>query len=154
MYSSASAHRYPLAEFFTDMFQTRLGEQELLASIMVPRQPAGSSFGYRRFSYREGEYPLAVAACRLEWNDGICTGARVAVGGGDVSPKRLPDLEDLLTSTPVDAGAQADAAHEVPAMLHPVADVRGSAAWKTTVVADLVARTVADAARRTEAVDG
>ena len=79
----------PMADVFTDLFETQLTDTDVLEAVLIPQQPTGASFGYRRFSYREGEYPLAVAACRLEWQNGTCTGARIAVGGGDAFPKRL-----------------------------------------------------------------
>ena len=148
--SSGGTRTCPLSGFFTNMFQTQLGEGEILAAVNIPHQAAGSSFGYRRFSYREGEYPLAVAACRLDWREGMCVGARVAIGGGDVCPKRCPELEELLVGTSAGAEVREAAAEMLPAVLHPVADVRGSARWKTNVVADLAARTVADAAQPTE----
>lgn len=143
--SSGGTRRYMVSDFFTDMFETRLEDRELLTDLCVPRRP-GSTFGYRRFSYREGEYPLAVAACRLEWSqDGKCSEARIAIGGGDVHPKRLPACEQLVAGTRVDE-AVLSAMHEVtrPA-LQPAADVRGSSDWKREVAADLLVRAVGDA---------
>jgi aerobic carbon-monoxide dehydrogenase medium subunit len=145
--SRDETRRYMVSDFFTDMFETRLKDHELLADLRVPRQPTGSTFGYRRFMYREGEYPLAVAACRLEWSqDGICSEARIAIGGGDVHPKRLTACEQLVVGTRVDE-AVLDTMREVTrTTLQPVADVRGSSDWKREVGADLVARAVDDAA--------
>jgi aerobic carbon-monoxide dehydrogenase medium subunit len=147
--SSAGTRRYMVSEFITDMFETRLEDRELLAEILVPRQPAGSTSGYRRFMFREGEYPLAVAACRLEWSqDGECSEARIAIGGGDVHPKRLPACERLVEGTSV-GEAVLDAMREViPTTLQPVADMRGSSAWKRKVGTDLVVRAVSDAVAR------
>jgi carbon-monoxide dehydrogenase medium subunit len=147
--SSAGKRRYMISEFFTDMFETRLDDDELLADLGVPRQPTGSTFGYRRFSYREGEYPLAVAACRLEWSqDGRCSGARIAVGGGDVHPKRLPACEQLVMGTRVDKAVLSAMNDVTRGALEPVADVRGSSEWKRLVVADLVVRAISEAASR------
>ncbi len=96
-------------------------------------------------SFRHGEYPMAVAACRLGFQDGRCTGARVAIGGGGAYPARLKALEDLLEGTSA-GDALAAAATEVPfESLQPIADVRGGEAWKRRVVTNLVRQTVADA---------
>jgi len=140
------AATYPADDFFRGLFETRLADDELLARIDVPAQPAGATFGYRRFQVREGEYPLAVAACRLGWEAGRCTGARVAVGGGGEHPMRLPELERALDGTPADEVPAAAAADEPFAALHPAADVRGSERWKRRVLTSLVRATVADAA--------
>jgi carbon-monoxide dehydrogenase medium subunit len=136
---------HPVGDFFRGLLQTRLEDDELLAWIDLPEQPAGATFGYRRFSYRHGEYPMAVAACRLGWEAGRCTGARVAVGGGGPCPSRLPELERLLegvAAADVVAAAATDAPYE---RLRPLADIRGGEAWKRRVVTKLVRDAVADA---------
>lgn len=136
---------HPVDGFFLGLFETRLAPGELLISIDVPARPAGSTFGYRRFSFREGEYPMAVAACTLSWEDGRCAGARVAVGGGGPHPMRLMEVERLLTGLTAAEAAEAAAALRPPGSLRPIADVRGSEAWKTRVLADLLRGTIADA---------
>jgi carbon-monoxide dehydrogenase medium subunit len=143
---TAAAH--PVDGFFLGLFETRLAPGELLVSIEVPAQPAGSTFGYRRFSFREGEYPMAVAACTLSWEEGRCAGARVAVGGGGPHPMRLPEVERLLAGATAAEAAEAAAAWPPSGSLRPIADVRGGEAWKARVLADLLRRTVADAIRR------
>jgi carbon-monoxide dehydrogenase medium subunit len=142
---ATAGHR--VDDFFRGLLQTRLEDDELLTWIDLPEQPAGSTFGYRRFSYRHGEYPMAVAACRLGWEAGRCSGARVAVGGGGPCPGRLPELERLLEGLAADevvAAAASDAPYEG---LRPLADVRGGERWKRRVVTKLVRDTVADAVR-------
>ncbi len=142
---STAGHR--VDDFFRGLLQTRLEDDELLVWIDLPEPPAGATFGYRRFSYRRGEYPMAVAACRLGWEAGRCTGARVAVGGGGPYPSRLPELERLLEGVAA-ADVAAAAATEAPyEHLRPLADIRGSEDWKRRVVTKLVRDTVADAAQ-------
>ncbi len=138
--------RYPVDGFFRGLFETRLGDDELLVSVDVPAQPPGATFGYRRFSFRHGEYPMAVAACRLEWDGDRCAGARVAVGGGGPHPARLEALERRLEGASATEAVEAAASDEPFASLRPVADVRGGEDWKLQVVSDLVRKTVADAA--------
>ena len=143
---TAAGHR--VDDFFRGLLQTRLEDDELLTWIDLPEQPAGSTFGYRRFSYRHGEYPMAVAACRLDWEAGRCAGARVAVGGGGPFPSRLPELERLLEGVAADGMAAAAATEDPYERLRPLADIRGGEAWKRRVVTKLVRDTVADAVRR------
>lgn len=148
-----SASRYPVDGFFRGLFETRLDGDELLVSVEVPAQPAGATFGYRRFSFRHGEYPMAVAACRLEWERGRCARASVAVGGGGPHPSRLEALERRLegaSAAEAVEAVEAAAAGEPFASLRPIADVRGGEEWKRRVVSDLVTKTVADAAGAVE----
>jgi carbon-monoxide dehydrogenase medium subunit len=137
--------RLGIDDFFRGLFETRLEPGELLVSIEVPAAPPGATFGYRRFSYRSGEYPMAVAACRLAWEDGRCTGARVAVGGAGEHPRRLPELEGLLEGVAAGDVVAAASGSEPFAALRPIADIRGSEGWKRRVVAELVRATIADA---------
>jgi CO/xanthine dehydrogenase FAD-binding subunit len=140
-----AAASYPADDFFRGLFETRLADDELLAWIDVPAQPAGATFGYRRFSFRHGEYPMAVAACRLGWEGGRCVEPRVAVGGGGLHPARLPELERLLEGAPAGEVVAAAAADEPYESLRPLADVRGGEGWKRRVVVSLVRDTVAEA---------
>lgn len=131
--------------FFRGLFETSLDTDELLLAVDLPAQPAGATFGYRRFSFRQGEYPMAVAACRLGWKGGRCTGPRVAVGGGGPHPDRLKDLEEMLEGATAGEALEAVAADAPFQSLRPIADVRGGQAWKRRVVTSLIRRTVADA---------
>jgi carbon-monoxide dehydrogenase medium subunit len=118
--------RYPAGDFFRGLFETRLEPGELLAWIDVPGQPDDATFGYQRFSFRHGEYPMAVAACRLSWQDGRCTDPRVAVGGGGLHPHRLADLERALDGATAAEALEAAGTGEHYRSLRPIADVRGS----------------------------
>jgi CO/xanthine dehydrogenase FAD-binding subunit len=131
--------------FFTGLFETALEDGDLLEAVEVPLQPTSATYGYRRFSYREGEYPMCVAAVRLEWADGRCTGARVAVGGAGPSVTRLAAAEAVLVGSAPDgdlAGAAASAADDD---VEPIADVRGSTEWKRRVVRQTVRAAIAEA---------
>ncbi|HEY3208413.1 MAG TPA: FAD binding domain-containing protein [Actinomycetota bacterium] len=145
---SSGRNTYPADQFFTGLFQTRIATEEVLEGIDVPAPAGETTFGYGRFSYREGEYPMAVAACRLTWDGQTCTDARIAVGGGDVYPKRLPEVEGLVRRTGVDAGARAEVRGVLPTILRPMPDIRGSGEWKSRVLAGLMDRVLDEAARR------
>jgi CO/xanthine dehydrogenase FAD-binding subunit len=131
--------------FFRGLFETSLDTGELLVAVDLPAQPPGASFGYRRFSFRHGEYPMAVAACRLGWEGGRCTDPRVAVGGGGPHPARLKALEHLLDGMTTHEALQAAGTDAPFESLRPIADVRGGEAWKRRVVINLIRETVAGA---------
>jgi carbon-monoxide dehydrogenase medium subunit len=124
--------------FFTGLFETRRQPDELLVSIQVPTQPAGATFSYRRYSFREGEFPLCVVACRLEWDGDRCTGARIAVGGGGPYPMRLPEVEQQLVGTDHSAVDVASIGRGASDLLRPTPDIRGSTEWKAKVVAHVL----------------
>jgi carbon-monoxide dehydrogenase medium subunit len=140
--------RYPVDDFFTGLFETRRHPGELLVSMQVPTQPAGATTSYRRYSFREGEYPLCVVACRLEWNGSTCTGARIAVGGGGTHPRCLPELQTRLAGLEHSAIDPQALAAEARSLLRPVADVRGSTEWKAKVVAHVIGEALTEALER------
>lgn len=90
-------HAYPVDTFFAGFFQTVLPPGELLLSIEVDAQPRAATHGYRRFCFREGEYPMCEAAVRLLWDDERCVSASVAMGGAADRPQRLAVAERALT---------------------------------------------------------
>jgi carbon-monoxide dehydrogenase medium subunit len=120
--------------FFRGLFETALGPGEVLVSVTVPVAPASATCGYSRFCFRAGEYPLCVAACRLDWDGEVCTEARVAVGGGFDHPARVPEVEALLTGQHLAPADVEELLTGTRSVFSPIADVRGSAAWKARVV--------------------
>jgi carbon-monoxide dehydrogenase medium subunit len=141
----ASQQRHRAEGFFTGLFETRLGPGQLLTGIDIGAQPEGATFGYRRFSFRPGEYPMCVAAARLEWNDGHCSVATVAVGGAGDRPLRLPAAEARLAGVPL---AELDARRLLTGtrdLVSPPPDVRGSGAWKARAVEKVLIEAVHDA---------
>ena len=61
------------SDWFTGLFEVAMSDDEVLTGVTIPRPPEIVSQGYRRFSYREGEYPMIVAAAVLGWDEGVCT---------------------------------------------------------------------------------
>jgi aerobic carbon-monoxide dehydrogenase medium subunit len=139
-----SRSRRRVEDFFMGFFQTRLEPGELLLGIEVDTQPEAATYGYRRFSFRAGEYPMCVAAVRLEWDGDRCSGATLALGGAADRPARFPEAEGLL----VGAGPGSDVTGllaGVREMVQPPPDVRGGSEWKARVVAHTLVAAVEEA---------
>ena len=138
--------RYPADTFFTGLFETTLAPGEILTGIEVAPPAQTASHGYRRFSFREGEYPI-VAAVRLLWSDGRCCGASLAVGGAADRPDRLAEAERALTGMEPSADIAARLLRGVRDLVRPASDVRGSGEWKARVVEKVVTNAVTEAVR-------
>ena len=137
----------PVDGFFTGFFQTEFQAGELLVGVEVPVGQDSVTHGYRRFSFREGEYPLCVAAVVLRWDGSRCTGAVVAVGGAGDRPLRLAAAEEALVGAAPGVGDVRDILRGLRDAVDPVPDVRGSSEWKARVVEKLVIQAVEDAVR-------
>ncbi len=134
-------------DWFTGLFEVSMSEDEVLTGVTIPQPAETVRHGYHRFSYREGEYPMIVAAAVLDWDGGVCTSARVAMGGVGAHPVRLVAVEDRLTGSAVEAGDIDAAAAIASELVHPPSDVRGSTGWKRKVAVEYMKRALAEAAR-------
>jgi CO/xanthine dehydrogenase FAD-binding subunit len=133
------------ADFPTGLFSTRLPAGSIATAVLVPHQPSDARFGYRRFLLREGEYPMTQSAVRLVATDGLIADVRVAIGGAGDRPRRVPEAEAHLAGRPLDASALEGFAEVVAANVHPSPDVRGSAWWKSRVIAATARRALEEA---------
>ena len=137
-------------DWFTGLFEVAMSDDEVLTGVTIPKPPAAASHGYHRFSYREGEYPMIVAAAALGWEEEVCTSVRVAMGGVGAHPQRLQAVEDSLLGSAVDTGDIAAAAVIAGELIHPPSDVRGSTGWKRKVAVEYMKRALAEAGRGPE----
>lgn len=79
----------------------QLDEEVLVAVHLPPARPEVAA--YRRVTARvQAEWPIVEAACRLEVEGGVITGAAVAVGGVAPVPLRRPAVEAALTGVAFD----------------------------------------------------
>ena len=137
-------------DWFTGLFEVAMSDDEVLTGVTIPEPPAAVGYGYNRFSYREGEYPMIVASAVLGWDEGVCASARVAMGGVGAHPQRLPAVEDRLVDSAVDARDIEEAAVIAGEFVDPPSDVRGSTGWKRKVALEHMKRALAEAARGRE----
>ena len=123
----------PAGELLLGAFTSALAVDELLTSVVLPRQGA-RPFGFAEFARRHGDFALAGAAVLL-------APARVVLFGLGGGYERPGEAERAL-----DQGA--DAA-EVSALatrdLEPVSDVHADAAYRRKVAAVLVRRAIEQA---------
>lgn len=90
------------SEFFTlptvdPARENVLGDTDILASVEIPAQAAGTRSTYRKIMDREAwTHAVVSAAVVLEMDGEICRAARIALGGVAPIPWRVPDAEGLL----------------------------------------------------------
>lgn len=118
-----------VGELILGYYETCIAPDELLVEVRVPPQPERAV--YRKFRSRSSEDRpcAAVAAAR-----GPC-GLRVVVGAVAETPQDFPDLCD---------GEPAEVAAAYAQRIEPLADARGSAAYRRRVIAAEVRRAVED----------
>jgi carbon-monoxide dehydrogenase medium subunit len=139
----------PMDELITGYYETALAGDDVIVELHVPVQPAGARAAYAKFTALSADdWPSVGVAAWLRRDGDAIAEARVVVGGATVRPTRMIDAEAALTGTS-GASAFAAAADAAAAAVEPVADVRGSRAYKREMVRVFVER----ALRRAVAVE-
>ncbi len=83
-------------EFFTGPFETVLGENEILTAIEMPVLAANQHAEYAKMAHPATSFAVVGAGIVVTVDNGVCTAARVAVGGLTPKPTRGPSVEAAL----------------------------------------------------------
>lgn len=143
--ASRSGNRtLPLSDFIQGNRKTARDSGELLTFIHVPAAGLqGNSAFFKLGSRRYLVISIAMIAARLAADDnGIITGAAVAVGACSAVAQRLPALESALIGQNLQAAA-AIAAPQHLAVLSPIDDVRAPAGYRMDAALEGVRRALA-----------
>lgn len=146
--AGGGARSIAMESFFTDYFETTIGEDELLRSVKVPPMPAGSRLAYKKFLPRtEDDYATVAVAVRLGVDgDGKCKDIRIGLGALAVTPLRGKAVEKALLGQKLTAESIREAAALVRDEVDPLDDVRGSAGYKREMARVWTERTIASLA--------
>ena len=139
-----------LEDLFAGPGRTTLAEGELLVSLVLPEPDGRSASAYLRFTpRREMDIAVVGAAARIsvDGNNNI-TGARVSLASVAPTPIRAPAAEAALVGAPVSGATFAAAATAAQTDATPISDTRGSAEYRTELVAVLVRRALEQCAAR------
>jgi carbon-monoxide dehydrogenase medium subunit len=149
--AGGGARTIPMEEFFTDFFETALGESELVRSVKIPPMPAGSRLAYKKFLPRtEDDYATVSVAVRLGVDpDGTCKDIRIGLGALAVTPLRAKAVEKALLGQKLTEKSIKEAAALVRDEVDPLDDVRGSAKYKREMARVWTERTIALLAKPT-----
>jgi carbon-monoxide dehydrogenase medium subunit len=140
----------PVEAIFAGPGRTTLAPGELLLAIRLPPPAPRAAAAYLRFTpRREMDIAIAGAAAWIRiGQDGLIAEARVALASVAPTPIRAPGAERaLLGARPSDALFE-QAGQFAAQDARPISDTRGSADYRTTLVAVLTARALAACSRR------
>jgi putative selenate reductase FAD-binding subunit len=115
------------------------GERDgIVLSVEVPDAPPGLRVALEHHSRTANDLSLLTAAVSLRNEAGCVRDAIVAVGGVARSVVRLRPLEAVLEGKPLPPRDEIE--KQVEAQVSPIADIRGSVAFKRHLAATLVER--------------
>ncbi|MCE7986046.1 MAG: xanthine dehydrogenase family protein subunit M [Caldilinea sp. CFX5] len=136
------------ADFFIDLFFTALGENELVASVDVPLDNAGSA--YAKLFNPASRYAIVGACAKVSVANGVCLAASVAVGGLTAKATAAPSVSAALVGKALTAANIAAAAAQVANDLGDdvMGDIHASADYRRAMAPVYVERALSKAAAR------
>ena len=130
-------------EFFVGVFETAVGEGDLLTRISVPAAGKGTGDGMAGVTL--GAHGTYVANAAASVVDGTW---RIALGCVDAVPHRAAAVESALVGADVDEAAVRSAVEGLGATLEPPADVHASADYRRSLAETSTVRAVLQAAEK------
>jgi OHCU decarboxylase len=138
--SARGERRVPYVEFHTGYKKTLLAGDELIRAICLPRRYTGYISFSRKVGARNAQAisKVCVAVLARMSDEGVKE-IRIAAGSVAPVPMRFRKTEQFITAKTVDAAAVSQAREMVRQEIHPIDDMRSTAAYRSAVVGNLVA---------------
>lgn len=130
-------------DFFLGFLTTALEPDEMIVEIRFPRPSPHAALS--EFARRKGDFAIVAAAVSLDVAGGVCHGGRVALGGVDAVPVRIPEAEAVLAGSELGGEAFAACAEAAASAIDPGSDAHGSAEYRRTLTRTLVVRACREA---------
>jgi carbon-monoxide dehydrogenase medium subunit len=141
----ATSHRgersIPLDHFFRGPFENVLEAEEMVTRVHVPLPADGASSIYVKHVQRAVDRATVGVGVQLRIDGaGVCTDARLGVGGAAPSPFRATRAEALLEREKISEALMDAVAAAVSAMCDPLEDSHGPADYKRKMAGVFVKR--------------
>ena len=141
VHGSGGRRTIPAAEFFTGVFETALGPDEVLVEARVPKLGASTGWAYLKANRRAQDWATVGVAALVHRDDGKVAGASIGLVNMGGTPLRARAAEDALAGgAPV-----ADAAALVGEGTEPPADQAGSSEYRSHLAQVLTRRALEQA---------
>ncbi|MDH4364212.1 MAG: FAD binding domain-containing protein, partial [Acidimicrobiia bacterium] len=159
--SAAGSRILPVGDFVTGFRITALGPAELVTAVLVPtlgprQRGVFVKLGLRRAQAISVVHLAAVVTFAPGGGDGApdeplppgptdapVADLRLAIGSVAATVVLVPEASDAVRGRPLDADATAAAADAVRGAIHPIDDLRGTAAYRLQTAATMTARALA-----------
>ena len=132
-------------DFFVDLFETAIGEDEILTEIRVPKF-TGWGAHYEKFVRVAHQWPIVAVAAAVRAEGGSIAEARVGLTNMGSTPLRARGVEEALAGQPATADAVRAAAERATEGTDPPSDLNGDADYRRHLAGVLTRRAVLAAA--------
>jgi carbon-monoxide dehydrogenase medium subunit len=139
----------PIDEFFHGFYMTALEPTDVLVEIQVPKAKKGSGGAYHKVERKVGDYATAGVAVYLELDDaGVCQEIGIGLTNVSAVPMRVDRAEDLLRGQKITEDLIEQAGVIASEDCEPGSDLRGSEAYKRSLVNTITKRMLNKALER------
>ena len=132
----------PAAEFFRGLFETAVGEGELLTEVRIPKHTGWSS-AYEKFVRVSHQWSIVAVAATVRAEGGTIAEARIGLTNMGSTPLRATAVEQALAGRSADGVAEACAA--AAEGTSPPSDLNGDADYRRHLATVLARRAVENA---------
>jgi carbon-monoxide dehydrogenase medium subunit len=135
-----------VADYFQAVMTTSLEPDELVSEVRLCLIPDQSRTGFVEFSHRAGDFALAMCLASFEISDGRVLNPRLAIGGAEAFPRRLTEVEQMLSGSVVAASTWRQAAELAAELLEPLEDSINPLEYRRDLARSVVFRALEQAA--------
>ncbi len=132
-------------DFFVDLFETAIGDNEILTEIRIPKR-TGWGAHYEKFVRVAHQWPIVAVAAAVRAEGGTIAEARVGLTNMGSTPLRARSVEEALVGQPATADGVRAAAEQAAEGTNPPSDLNGDADYRRHLAGVLTRRAVLAAA--------
>ena len=141
----SGARTVPAEDFFQGLFETAIGEGELLTAIRFPKH-TGWGAHYEKFVRVSHQWSIVAVAATVRSDGGTIQEARIGLTNMGDRPLRATGVEQALVGQPATEEAVRAAAASAAEGTDPPSDLNGDADYRRSIVPVLTRRAVLAAA--------
>lgn len=139
----------PIDEFFHGFYMTALEPSDVLTEIQIPKAKKGSGGAYHKVERKVGDYATAGVAVHVELDDdGVCQEIGIGLTNVSAVPMRLERGEAVLRGQKITDELIAQVGQMASEDCEPESDLRGSEAYKRSIVNTITKRMLNKALER------
>jgi carbon-monoxide dehydrogenase medium subunit len=135
----------PASEFFLDLFETALGEDEILTEVRVPKH-TGWGAHYEKFVRVAHQWPIVAVAATVRADGGTIAEAAIGLTNMGATPLRASATERALAGVAATEDGVRAAADQAAEGTNPPSDLNGAADYRQHLARVLTRRAVLKAA--------
>jgi carbon-monoxide dehydrogenase medium subunit len=135
-------------DFFVDLFENSLADDEILTEIQLPTPGPNTGSAYVKIESKVGDYAISAVAVSMALSGDTCTAARIALTNVNPVPMRSRNAEKAIVGQVVSEDVLEAAGQAAAAECDPSPDLRGSVAYKRDLTRIVTKRAIRKALER------